>query len=199
MSTITEAEIIEQSEPVQALLNNPPKVQPHLKAFLDWIIALGFALVGLIANLTKPIMDQQEELAESARLANVRSIPVSSAVATDTSRQPRDTDVSPKRCNRCHARGHTVDDCKTTNPSAMRRRVARNNQIAKEARRVLAQPPPSVPPPLPWLPYHYPPPHLSAAPTHQMAWLATDAAELRRRSAQSARDKRRNRRPSQPS
>jgi len=66
-------------------MNNPPKVQPHLKAFLDWIIALGFALVGLIANLTKPIMDQQEDLTESARRANVSAIPPSSAVATDTS------------------------------------------------------------------------------------------------------------------
>ena len=196
--TEAEAEIIEQSEPVQALLNNPPKVQLHLTALLNWIIQIGFALVGLIANLTKPIMDQQEELAESARLASVRSIPSAAAATAGTARSQCDTAPSPKRCNQCYARGHTVDDCKTTNPSAMRRRVARNNQIAKEARHVPAQPPPSVPPPSPWLPSHYPPPYPSAAPTYYMASLATDAAELRRRSAQSARDKRRHRRPSQP-
>jgi hypothetical protein len=145
-TSTTQAEIIDQSEPVQALLNNPPKVQPHLTALLNWIIQLGFALVGLIANLTQPIMDQQEEFAESARLANVRPIPTSSVAATaGTSRTPRGTDPSPKRCNRCHARGHTVDDCKTTNPSAMRKRVARNNRIAKEARCAPAQTPPSVP------------------------------------------------------
>jgi hypothetical protein len=199
-TSTTQAEIIDQSEPVQALLNNPPKVPPTFTALLNWIIQLGFALVGLIANLTQPIMDQQEELAESARQANVRSIPTSSAAATaGHSRTSRRTNASPKRCNRCHASGHTVEDCKTTNPSAMRKRVARNNRIAKQARRTQAQPPPSVPPPFPWLPHHYPPPYPSPAPTYHMASLATDAAELRRRTAQSARDKRRHRRPSQPS
>ena len=199
-SSVTEAAIIEHSEPVQALLNNPPKVQPHLTAFLNWIIQVGFALIGLIATLTKPIMDQQEEFAESARLASVRSIPISSAAATaGTTNNQRGSTASPKRCNRCHARGHTVEDCKTTNPSAMRKRVARNNRIAKEARRAPAQPPPSVPPPYPWLPHHYPSPYPSTTPTYHMASLATDAAELRRRSTQSARDKRRHRRSSQPS
>ena len=194
-SSVTEAEIIEQSEPVQALLNNPPKV------LLNWIIQLGFALVGLIASLTKPIMDQQEEFAKSARLASVRTIPTSLAAATaSTTNTQRGPTASPKRCNRCHARSHKVDDCKTTNPSAMRKRVVRNNRIAKEARRMPGQPPPSVPPPAPWLPYHYPPPYPSSSvPTLHMASLATDAAELRRRTAQSACDKRRHRRPSQPS
>jgi len=202
MSTVstTQAEIIEHSEPVQALLNNPPKLPPNFKALLDWIIQIGFALVGFIATITQPIMDRQEELAESARRANVSSIPASSAAATaGHSRTSRRTPASPKRCNRCHAAGHTIDDCKTTNPSAMRKRVARNNRIAKEARRSLTQPPPSVPPPFPWLPHHYPPPYPSTAPTYHMASLATDAAELRRRSTQSARDKRRHRRSSQPS
>jgi len=201
MSTIstTQAEIIEHSEPIQTLLNNPPKVRPPFTALLNWIVQLGFALVGLVANLTQPIMDQQEELAESARLAKVSSMPTSSVAATaGHSRTTRRTNASPKRCNRCHARSHT-DDCKTTNPSAMRKRVARNNRIAKEVRRLPAQPPPSVHPPFPWLPHHYPPPYPSTAPTYHMASLATDAAELRRRSTQSARDKRRHRRSSQPS
>jgi len=198
-SSVTEAEIIEQSEPVQALLNNPPKVQPHLTVLLNWIIQLGFALMGLIASLTKPIMDQQEEFAKSAQLASVRTIPTLLAAATaGTTNTQRGSTASPKRCNRCHARGHTVDDCKTTNPSAMRKRVAHNNRIAKEARRLPAQPPPSVPPPFPWLPHHYPLPYPSTAPYH-MASSTTDAAELRRRSTQSARDKRRHRRSSQPS
>jgi len=179
-SSVTEAEIIEQSEPVQALLNNPPKVQPHLTVLLNWIIQLGFALMGLITSLTKPIMDQQEEFAESARLASVRTIPTSLAAATaGTTNTQRGPTASPKRCNRCHARGHKVDDCKTTNPSAMRKRVARNNRIAKEARRMPGQPPPSVPPPAPWLPYHYPSPYPSTMPTYHMASLATDTAELR--------------------
>jgi len=201
MSTIstTQAEIIEHSEPVQALLNNPPKVPPPFTALLNWIIQLGFVLMGLVANLTQPIMDQREELAESAQLAKVSSMPTLSVAATaGYLRTTCCTDASPKRCNRWHARSHTVDDCKTTNPSAMRKWVARNNRIAKEACQLPAQPPPSVTPPFPWLPHHYPPSYHSTAPYH-MASLATDTAELRWRSTQSARDKWSHRRSSQPS
>ena len=198
-TSVSEAEIIQQSEPVQALLNNPPRAQqPGLVALVEWIVKLGFALVGMIANLAKQLSDQADETFETARRASAQSVPSAAAATAGTASSQRGTATSPKRCNRCHAHGHTVDDCKTTNPSAMRKRVARNNRIAKEARRAPAQPPPSVPPPFPWLPQHYPPPYPSAAPMYHMASLATDAAELRRRSAQSARDKRRNR-PTQSS
>jgi hypothetical protein len=195
-TSISQADIIQSSEPVQALLNNPPRApQPGLAALVEWIVKLGFALVGMVANLAKQLADQADEAYEKARQASAQTTAFVSAATAGTSTSQRDTAASPKRCNRCHARGHTVDDCKTTNPSAMRKRVARNNRIAKEARRAPAQPPPNVPPPFPWSSHHYPPPYPSTAPTYHMASLATDAAELRRRSAQSARDKRRNRRP----
>ena len=193
---LSQADIIEHSEPVQALLNNPPRAQqPHLAALVEWIIKLGFVLVGMVANLAKHLTDQADEAFETARSASAQFATSAAATTAGTAPSQRDTAPSSKRCNRCHASGHTVDNCRTTNPTAMRKRVARNNRIAKEARRAPAQPPPSVPPPSPWLPYHYPPPYPPAAPTYHMASLATDAAELRRRSAQSARDKRRNRRP----
>src|SRR5258705_77577 len=208
--SVSQADIIQISEPVQALLNNPPRAQqPGLVALVEWIVKLGFALVGMIANLAKQLADQADKAFEVARRASAQFPAMSTATTTGhgtassgrataghgTTTSQRGTAPSPKRCNRCHARGHTVDDCKTTNPSAMRKRVARNNRIAKEARRSPTMPTPSVPPPFPWLPHHYPPPYPSAAPTYQMASLASDAAELRRRSVQSARDKRRNRRP----
>ena len=195
--SLSQEEIIQQSEPAQTLLNNPPRAQqPGLVALVEWIVKLGFALVGMIANLAKQLSDQADEAFETARRASAQSVPSAAAATAGTATsQQRGTTTSPKRCNRCHAHGHTVDDCKTTNPTAMRKRVARNNRIAKEARRAPAQPPPSVPPPFPWLPHHYPPPYPSAAPTYHMASLATNAAELQQRSAQSARDKQRNRRP----
>ena len=170
MSTmfITEAEIIKKSKPIQALLNNPPKVQPHLTVLFNWIIQLGFALVGLIANLTKPIMDKQGDFTKSAQLASVYAIPPPSAAATGTSSNQHGSPASSKRCNWCHAHGHTVEDCKTTNPSAMRRWVVRNNCITKEARWPLAPPISNIPPSF-YMPTPYPSPLLSTQPVVEVA------------------------------
>jgi len=188
---LSQADIITHSEPVQTLLNNPPRAQqPHLAVLVEWIIKLGFGLVGMVANLAKHITDQADE---AFKTAHHTSSQFAQSAAAATASQC-DTTPSPKQCNRCHAHGHTVDNCKTIQPSAMRKRVAHNNRIPKEARRAPAQPPPSVSPPFPWLPSPYPPLYPSAAPTYHMASLATDAAELRRCSAQSAHDKQCNRR-----
>ena len=156
--SVSQAEIITLSEPVQALLNNPPRAQqPGLAALVEWIIKLGFTLVGMIAQLAKQLADSTDEAFEIARHASAQFAASAAAATLGTAPPQRDTAPSPKRCNRCHAHGHTVEHCKTTNPTAMRKRVARNNRIAKEARRAPAQPPPSVPPPFPWLPHQYPP------------------------------------------
>jgi len=178
--SVSQAEIITLSEPVQALLNNPPRAQqPGLAALVEWIVKLGFALVGMIAQLAKQLADSTDEAFEIAHHASAQFAASAAAATVGTAPPQCDTAPSPKRCNRCHAHGHTVEHCKTTNPTAMRKRVARNKRIAKEARRALAQPPPSVPPPFPWLPHQYPPSYPSPAPTYHMASLATDAAELR--------------------
>ena len=180
-TSISQADIIQSSEPVQALLNNPPRVpQPGLAALVDWIVKVGFALLGMVANLAKQLADQADEAYETARQASAQFSASMPAATAGTTTSQRDTAPSPKQCNRCHARGHTVDNCRTTQPSAMRKRVARKNRIAKEARRAPAQPPPSVPPPFPWLPSHYPPSYPSPVPSYHMASLATDATELRR-------------------
>jgi hypothetical protein len=70
MSTmsVSQEEIIEQSEPVQALLHNPPHAQqPGLVALVEWIVKLGFVLVDMIANLAKQLSDQADEAFETAR------------------------------------------------------------------------------------------------------------------------------------
>jgi hypothetical protein len=38
------------------------------------------------------------------------------------------------KCSKCHARGHSADECRSTNPAAVRRRVAQNNKL-KASRR----------------------------------------------------------------
>lgn len=94
-----------------------------------------------------------------------------------------------RRCAKCHARGHAENDCKTTDPAAMRRRVASNQRRKKDAR--FFNPPLSLalPPPLP---YHFQQQTPAfTQPQVNLAAMAADASELRRRQTQSARDKRR--------
>src|SRR6266545_3210904 len=158
-TSISQADIIQSSKPVQALLNNPLHVpQPGLAALVDWIVKVGFALVGMVTNLAKQLADQADKAYKTACQASAQFSTSVPAATTSTATSQRGTATSSKRCNQCHTRGHTVNDCKTTQPSAMHKQVARNNRIAKEARHAPAQPPPSVPPPPPWLPSHYPPP-----------------------------------------
>src|SRR6266545_7099495 len=133
-TSISQADIIQSSEPVQALLNHPPRVpQPGLAALVDLIVKVGFALLGMVANLAKQLADQADEAYETARQASAQFSASMPAATAGTTTSQRDTAPSPKQCNRCHARGHTVDNCRTTQPSAMRKRVARKNRIAKEA------------------------------------------------------------------
>ena len=78
-------------------------------------------------------------------------------------------------------------ECKTSNPGAMRKRVARNSRIAKEVRASSTTSPIQAPAPPPFY-YHHPTPHVAPVPMNYAA-LAADATELRRRATQSARDK----------
>ncbi|KAJ7807070.1 hypothetical protein B0H14DRAFT_2874187 [Mycena olivaceomarginata] len=92
------------------------------------------------------------------------------------------------RCVKCHARGHSADECHTTNPAAMRRRVAQNSRSVRDARAAQAAHsllPSPFPVALPGgTPFTAPPIPM------ELAALAADATELRRRSAQSRRDRR---------
>jgi hypothetical protein len=73
----------------------------------------------------------------------------------------------------------------------MRKKVARNSQIAKEARAspAMSHIPASAPPPFY---YAHPPAPVASIPMNY-ATLAADTMELRRQATQSARDKRRQR------
>jgi len=101
------------------------------------------------------------------------------------------TTPSRRRCTKCHARGHVDSDCRTTDPAAMRKRIAANQKRKKTARddHAAAMAHPTFPfAPIP-SPFSAPYP---TAPDPQA--FAADAQELRRRCQQSTRDKRRARR-----
>jgi hypothetical protein len=185
---------------VHAMINNRPEVPKHLQTIVAWLINIISAIISMIEQIGQ---------ANDARLTELEEVTDSHATTLDdaaTTRaatagapattiwQERDTTTSrrlPSRCNLCHARGHTSTECKTTNPGAMRKRVARNSRIAREARTSTATSRIPVPAPPPFY-YHQPLPHVAPTPMNYAA-LTADATELRRRAAQSARDKRRRR------
>lgn len=185
---------------VHVMINNRPQTPNNLQAFVSWLIAVINAILAMIEQIGQANdvrLTELEEVTDSHATTleqSVANATAASAAPATTQWQQRDTTTSrrlPSRCNLCHARGHTSTDCKTTNPGAMRKRVARNSRIAKEARAptITSQIPVQAPPSFF---YHQPSPHVAPIPMNYAA-LAADATELRRRTAQSARDKRRKR------
>jgi hypothetical protein len=106
--------------------------------------------------------------------------------------------TSTSRCKTCHGRGHEALECKTADPTAMRKRVASNRRKEKATGKSLPdylyRPPPPMPAP-PWQVNAY---HTAAPDPQAYAAIAADAHELRRRHQQSVRDKRRARRSAKP-
>ena len=117
------------------------------------------------------------------------SHPPASAAAPQPPTQQPSKPRARTRCQRCHALGHDTTDCRTKDPVATKKRVAKNARVRKAAndsRSTLPQP--TFPFSYPFTPYTPPLP----APAHSsIQALFADATEMRRRTAQSARDKRR--------
>jgi cell division septum initiation protein DivIVA len=185
---------------VHVMINNRPQIPNNLQAFVSWLIAIINAILAMIEQIGQANdarLTELEEVTDSHATTleqSVANATAATAAPATTQWQQRDTTTSrrlPSRCNLCHARGHASLECKTTNPGAMRKRVARNSRIAKEARTSSATSHIQVQAPPPFY-YHQPPPHVAPVPMNYAA-LAADATELRRRAAQSARDKRRKR------
>ena len=184
---------------VNAMINNKPPVPTQLNAIISWLINIITAIITMIEQIGRANDERLTELeqvtdahaTELDRHTTVSAVTTEPATSQWSKRDTTTTSRLSARCKQCHARGHDATQCRTTNPSAMRKRVARNNRIAKEARASIASSHIPVPAPPPFY-YHQPPSHVAPVPMNYAA-LAADATELRRRNAQSARDKRRKR------
>jgi hypothetical protein len=138
---------------------------------------------------------QTKAVANVPAASTSRAEPAKSPGSPDTSDddEPVPVTATPKahtsRCETCHAIGHDKSKCRTTDPAAMRKRVALNRRKQKEARKTPLYFPATVPAPS----------YTAFAPPAAMdprayAALAADAHELHRRRQQSTQDKRRVRR-----
>ena len=184
---------------VHAMINNRPQIPNNLQAFVSWLINIISTIIAMIEQIGQANdarLTELEDVTDShaATLEQSTATTTAATAAATTQWQQRDTTTSrplSSRCNLCHVRGHASSECKTKNPSAMRKRVARNSRITKEARasRATSQIQVQAPPPFY---YHQPLPHVATLPMNYAA-LSADATELRRRATQSARDKRRKR------
>jgi hypothetical protein len=186
---------------VHTMINNRPNVPNQLQGIVTWLVNIITAIIAMIEQIGRAndarITELEEVTDSHASTLDANTTARADAATSEvpaTTMWQRSTTTSrrlPSRCNLCHARGHDSSECKTSNPAAMRKRVARNSRIAKEARASTATTRIPVPAPPPFYYQHYPP-HVAPPPMNYAA-LAADATELRRRAAQSARDKRRKR------
>ena len=191
IDTLIDRTIDSAHESVNKVLEDPPQVSKPLEALLKWIFTLAYAIIAMIDNLARHlgrrINDIELQLAipdrtSSAKVPTSTTSPVTPVPSTST---PANRS---KRCTKCHACGHDITDCRTTNPSAMRKRVATNSRLVKQARsqRSMLTTSATIPPPVPFQqPYQF-----VAPPPMAYASLVADSTELRRRAAQSTRDRR---------
>jgi hypothetical protein len=193
-SSSTDDLIDNLKDPIVTLIEDPPETPSVFSGFLEWLINIIGALLAMIETLAHNYGNRLHRLEQQQfdnAPATATQAPSSVATPATTRAPTTNTNARPKRCTRCHARGHDVTDCRTTNPQTMRKRVAANARLAKQARANTAMPtmPAPAPSPVSW-PYPPNPPYFSPV---AYANLAADATELRRREAQSARDRRRRR------
>ena len=147
-----------------------------------WIIqvlSLFLNLINSVIGFFNVCIQAIEEASNSTASSEVPD------VVTSTTQRPLAPLSKPRRCVKCHARGHIESDCRTADPAVMRQRVAANQWRKKDS-----QNPPLIPALPPALPYHYMHnPITFLQPQVNFAALMADALELRRRQTQSAHDK----------
>jgi hypothetical protein len=186
---------LEEFDRLREAFNNKT---PANNGIVAWLIATFQALSLALHVFGRNILDRLEEAEEDiGNLKATATAPVPSSTTAPTTAATRGSTTTsgrPKRCIKCHARGHDLADCRTSDPAAMRKRVARNSRIAKEARYNRTMPTIPTAPPSPYI-FGAQTAHAASIPM-DFAALSADATELRRRAAQSARDKRLHRRQS---
>ena len=149
------------SRPLHLTANAPPSsddtddgdvevitwVQLLINELVLLLIAVLTQLSGHIDYLETTVLEIQTAPKAAAPMVP----PPATASAANTPSAPIKT--KSKRCDKCHASGHSSQSCETVDPTTMRKRVARNNRIAKEHRRNAVQylPPPIPPTPSPFL------------------------------------------------
>ena len=199
MSTQSRTSFDEIRRPVDKILNSPvddEELDDSDIAVTYWVKQLVEAVLEMIfiiiTNLVTRIM-VLENNSEFKPPSTTSALPTEAGSiktpATANTKPPTNAPTNATRCSRCHARGHDIAVCRTSDPSTMRKRVARNNRIAKE-QRILRSNSSYLPISPPSASYVSTSPNPSPTNHMEYAALLADATEYRRRQAQSIRDRR---------
>lgn len=161
-----------------------------LSSVADYAYTSSVSVTSYVDHITRHLVGRIIALEALVFATNNPQPPPASSASTpqQTSTTQRSSLPRTTRCAKCHARGHDTASCHTANPAAMRTRVARNTRIAGESRAYHAAP--AIPLPAPPYPLYQLPPTPFLPAQANIASLSADATELRRRTAQSKRDKR---------
>ena len=118
----------EMIEDVNRHLDKPPQHGTSFSVFSQWLVTIFTILTGSLLSLVNII---DTKLA-TTRIDIQRSTTTTAASASQQHRSK--AQGRRPRCKLCHARGHSDSECRTANPSAMRKRVAANSNLARRAR-----------------------------------------------------------------
>jgi hypothetical protein len=165
-------------------LNSAPAT-PSYTGLRNWIVeTLRWLAKQVFAGL-EDLTVAHDELAD--RVDRLAQAPPPTAPATTPASQPQRPPTR-QRCQRCHALGHDTTECRTKDPAMTKKRIAKNAKDKARARLPAPAPPPhNAAFAYPYAPYA---PHIAPQPSDTYAALIADATEMRRRAAQSSRDKR---------
>jgi len=184
---------------MEALVAEPPKtpslmvewVKRLVTSLSDFIFDAYERLTADVDTLESRVDALEDALPTVAPPTQTREAPATRASAS----QPQRPGPRP-RCQRCHATGHSTDECKTVDPAMTKKRVAKNARALADQRRkrTFGDLHPRYYAIPPFSPYAAPYPPTTSPPDIALSAAIADASELRRRAAQSSRDKRRSRR-----
>ena len=165
-------------------IQHPIPSPNHPSKIVEWIVLL-FNLLLDYLHVTHDLFNERIHDLEAfvPPLPSIDPKSRSNPVRTPSAAPRRPS----RRCAECHASGHVDTECRTKDPTVMRKRVAANQKRKKAARTA-----PSIPLPFPTPSFSHPAFYgyqPTSNPQALMA-MATDAEELRRRRQQSNRDKR---------
>ncbi|KAJ6602034.1 hypothetical protein DFH09DRAFT_1302198 [Mycena vulgaris] len=173
---------------IEAAIADLPRVsQGSSSQIVSWAARIFAMLTAVLVALVPAVAQRFNDL-EALALQGQRPATRSGGATPGTSTSTPQSAGRLPRCQKCHARGHLSTECRTTNPAAMRRRVAQNSGTARDVRAAKAAH--ALMPTLPPTSHAGGSAFTAAQIPMGLAALAADASELRRRADQSRRDKR---------
>ena len=166
-------------------------VSSLITSIIAWITAVMGAVDYVLRDHQSTItsLDSRLTIIEQIMEDNPSARPAAASQARTTKAAPTPSRSRRSRCAKCHAQGHSANECSSTDPAAVRRRVAQNAKARgsrRSADQSLLQSLATAPRPLlPAIDL------LRSPPDNQVAFMVAESAELRRRQAQSRRDRNR--------